>query len=171
MVSRRQFLFQFFVAFFNDHQSLVVDVVFLRFYRTGTTEKTTNFTKKCPFFAENIYTDLEEEVLEVEVTPELEESCSSANRTFRWGELPELFIAELLTFLRLLTRAYVSDSEQAGEELWEAERTEAGISGNGGVTGIGGGGPRAAAFMVVNCCCGFLGKIRAYWSDALSTCK
>ena len=83
MVSRRQFLFQFFVAFFNDDQSLVVDVVFLRFYRTGTTEKNNQFYQKMSFFAENIYTDLEEEVLEVEVTPELEESCSSANRTFR----------------------------------------------------------------------------------------
>ena len=79
-----QLLFQFFVAFFNDDQSLVVDVVFLRFYRTGTTEKKQPILpKNVPFFAENIYTDLEEEVLEVEVTPELEESCSSANRTFR----------------------------------------------------------------------------------------
>ena len=102
------------------------------------------------------YTDLEEEVLEVEVTPE-EELCSSANRTFRWGELP-LLIAEL-TFLRLLTRAYVSDSEQAGEEPETEAAEDAGISGNGGVTG----GREAAivVVLIVNCCCGFLGKILA----------
>lgn len=71
-----------------------------------------------------------------------------------------MLIAEL-TFLRLLTRAYVSDSEQAGEEPETEAAEEAGISGNGGVSG----GREAAAaivvVLIVNCCCGFLGKILA----------
>ena len=67
-----------------------------------------------------------------------------------------------LTFLRLLTRAYVSDSEQAGEEPETEAAEDAGISGNGGVSG----GREAAAaaivvVLIVNCCCGFLGKILA----------